>query len=125
MMHGFVFPFGFFWIVIPAIAIWLAIPAIRRLRRSDERTIDTGRGGKPLEANLEPAVYRLAKQLKGRVTVSDVVVETGLSAAESETLLQGLVDGTHCRMEVTEQGSVIYEFPELTPPDSHTGSGQS
>jgi len=58
-------------------------------------------------------VFRLALKLKGRVTVSDVVIETGLGLQEAETLMESMVDNVHVRMEVDDQGRVLYEFPEI------------
>ncbi len=62
---------------------------------------------------MQARVFKLAYRLKGRVTVSDVVVETGMPVKEAEELLEGMVDGTHVRMEVRDNGSIIYEFPEI------------
>lgn len=61
----------------------------------------------------EVALFRLADKNKGRITLSDAVVETGLGIKEAEEILNELVDGSHVRMEVTDTGSVIYEFPEI------------
>lgn len=58
-------------------------------------------------------IFRLALRLKGRLTVSDVVIETGLNLQQAEDLLEGLVDSIHVRMEVDDRGMVTYEFPEI------------
>ena len=64
-------------------------------------------------SKTEVALFRLADKNKGRITLSDAVVETGLGIKEAEEILNDLVDGSHVRMEVTDSGSVIYEFPEI------------
>lgn len=64
-------------------------------------------------STLESKIFRLASRLGGRVTISDVVIETDLGVQEAERLMDRLVDGTHVRMEVSDEGRVIYEFPEL------------
>ncbi len=61
----------------------------------------------------EAAIFKLAYRLKGRLTVSDIVVETGLGVHESERLIESLVDNSRVRMEVDDRGIVIYEFPEI------------
>jgi hypothetical protein len=68
--------------------------------------------GRPTQ-NLEAKVFRIAYRRKGRITVSDVVIETSLGLKEAEELLNGMVDGMRVRMEVDPNGMVIYEFPEI------------
>ncbi len=58
-------------------------------------------------------MFQLAYKFKGSITVSDIVVETGLSVQEAESLVQGMVDNSRVRMEVSEDGLVTYEFPEI------------
>jgi hypothetical protein len=63
--------------------------------------------------NNEARIFKLAQRLKGRVTLSDIVVETGLNLRDAEELIDGLVDNVHVRMEVDNRGMVFYEFPEI------------
>jgi hypothetical protein len=65
------------------------------------------------EANLQARIYSLAKKRGGSLTVSDVVVETGVSPTEAERVLESMTDNMRVRMEVTDEGTVTYEFPEL------------
>lgn len=58
-------------------------------------------------------VFQLANRLRGRVTISDVVIEIGIGVQEAEELMQRLVDNTRVCMEVDERGLVTYEFPEI------------
>ncbi len=58
-------------------------------------------------------IFKLAYRLKGRITISDLVVETGLEIAQAEQLIESMVDGTRVRMEVDDHGMVTYEFPEI------------
>lgn len=64
-------------------------------------------------SSLQSKIFRLASRQGGSVTVSDVVIETEMSVQEAEEFMDRLVDGTHVRMEVTDEGQVFYEFPEL------------
>lgn len=79
-----------------------------RLRERGPRSIEARRG-----ASQEARIFKLAYRLKGRLTVSDIVVETGLGVHEAEELVESMVDNNHVRMEVDERGMVTYEFPEI------------
>jgi hypothetical protein len=61
----------------------------------------------------EARVFRLAYKRRGRITVSDAVIDLGLSIQQAEELLNSLVDDLRVRMEVTPNGLVVYEFPEI------------
>lgn len=67
------------------------------------------RGAKTTESR----VFTLAYRLGGRVTLSDVVMETGLGMTDAEMLMNEMVDELHVRMVVQDDGQVIYEFPEV------------
>jgi hypothetical protein len=76
--------------------------------------------------SYEVKVFKLAYRLKGRLTVSDLVIETGLPVVEAEQLVQQMVDGSRVKMEVDDRGMVLYEFPEIIarfegPSDSPAG----
>lgn len=79
-----------------------------RLERGMAGSIPAGRSG-----SHEARIFKLAYRLKGRVTVSDIVVETGLGIHEAEQLIESMVDNAHVRMEVDDSGLVTYEFPEI------------
>ena len=64
--------------------------------------------------SLDSRVFRLAYRNGGRVTVSQVVMETGMSLEQTEAYMDQLCDGVRVRMEVSDGGLVTYEFPELT-----------
>ena len=62
---------------------------------------------------LDGAVFSLAKRFGGRITLSDVVVETGMALAEADRYMNTLVDHAHVSVEVDDNGRLTYEFPEL------------
>ena len=64
-------------------------------------------------------IFKLADRREGRLTISDVVIETGLSVEEAEQLMQKMVDNTRVRMEVDDRGMVFYEFPEIMDRHAH------
>jgi hypothetical protein len=67
----------------------------------------------PGSRSIEGRIFRAALKHSGRLTISDIVLETDLSIREAEEQINGMVDGTHVRMEVEEDGLVVYEFPEI------------
>lgn len=71
-------------------------------------------GGNP--ALTEASLYRLAKKHRGRLTVSDVVIAAGTSPSSAERALDNIADGNRVTVEITDHGSIEYEFAELTEP---------
>jgi hypothetical protein len=67
----------------------------------------------PKSRSIEGRIFRAALKHSGRLTVSDIVLETDLGIREAEEQIDSMVDGTHVRMEVEEDGLVVYEFPEI------------
>ena len=67
----------------------------------------------PRSRSIEGRIFRAALKHSGRLTVSDIVLETDLGIREAEEQINGMVDGTHVRMEVQDDGLVVYEFPEI------------
>ena len=116
-------PFAvFFRVLVPVLAFLLVARVLAGLMRGswrrglpDDRAEEALPDGyRPLPRTGEEArIYKLAYRLKGRLTVSDVVVETGLGVKEAEQAIQALVDHVRVRMEVDEDGIVTYEFPEI------------
>ena len=62
---------------------------------------------------VDGRIFRAAYKRKGRLTISDIVLETDLSMREAEEAINRMVDGLHVKMEVEDSGMVIYEFPEI------------
>ncbi|TVR58219.1 MAG: hypothetical protein EA426_10535 [Spirochaetaceae bacterium] len=117
------FPFMFlFPLMIGVFAIRAGMHFFREVdRRNSRYAEDEFRRGfhpelgaqVPGRPGMQGRIFRLAFRSKGQITVSDVVVETGLDLEEAEHLLESMVDHTHVRMEVRDDGSVLYEFPEI------------
>jgi len=113
------FFFGPFFLIVPLVAVFLATRFLGSLLRHVFR--DTLRAspaiGTPPQVlapgRLESRVVSLAYSLGGRVTVSDVVIETRLGMKEAEELLDGMTDEVRVRMTVDDDGLVAYEFPEI------------
>ncbi len=76
-------------------------------------SIPENSGSSRPNGELDSLVFRLAARNSGVLTVSQVVAESGLSVHAAEEVLNGLVDGTRVRLEVSDSGRTYYEFPEL------------
>jgi len=63
--------------------------------------------------STEAQIFKLAYRLGGRITVSDVVVASGLSVDQVERILEHMVDNSRVRMDIDDEGMVVYEFPEI------------
>ena len=119
------FPFGFlipliFFVIITRVASGFFRSTGRHRRIAEDDELDERLGYRDYrrsvpgrEASSEARIFKLAYRLKGRLTVSDIVVETGLGVQEAEALIESMVDNSHVRMEVDDRGLVTYEFPEI------------
>lgn len=122
MMHVFGMSFGFLWMFIPVAAVFIGLPLLRNLiRRTKVHGLSENSPRSLPPGDADAVIYRLAKKLNGRLTVSDVIVATGMSSDRAEQLLQQMVDGLRVRMEVSPDGLVIYEFVELMSEQVHSG----
>jgi len=74
---------------------------------------------KPKDA--EHQIFRLANKLRGRLTVSDIVINTGMGIKDAEETMNKMVDGMRVRMEIDNRGIVVYEFPEIIAKYEDTG----
>ncbi len=63
--------------------------------------------------DLSRKVLALADQRGGVVTVTEVATELDLTLPAAEKVLVGMDDGLRVRSEVSREGVLYYEFPEL------------
>ena len=119
----FFFGLGPLMVLFPLLVLFIALRVFSTLFRSSyRRRLDQQR---PSDLQRPPArppvpperyegrVFALAYRLGGRLTVSDVVIETGLGTRDAEALLDALADEVRVRLHVDEQGFMVYEFPEI------------
>ena len=66
-----------------------------------------------LAHGLERRVLQLATRLGGSLTVTEVAAELDLSLPAAEKVLGGMDDGFRVRSDVTDEGVIVYEFPEV------------
>jgi len=106
MLFGF-FPLLFLFLVFSVLGVFRRIAVARHVGENPKFRDE------PPSGRLDGTVFSLAKRHGGQLTLSDVVVETGLNLAEAERYMDSLVDNAHVSVEVDENGRLCYEFPEL------------
>jgi hypothetical protein len=62
---------------------------------------------------LQRKVLHLARERGGRLTATDVASELDLSLSGGERVLLSLDDGFRVRSDVTEEGLLVFDFPEI------------
>jgi len=76
-----------------------------------------------LMSRLQSQALRLAARQGGRLTVTEVAHELDLSLPAAERILVSMEDGFRVRSEVTKQGLLLFEFPELLHPGGAPSPG--
>jgi hypothetical protein len=66
-----------------------------------------------LLARFQRKVIRLATAHGGTLTVTEVAAELNLSIAAAEKVLIAMDDGFRVRSDITAEGILVYEFPEV------------
>jgi ribosomal protein L32 len=76
-------------------------------------------------AGLQKKVLGLATEKGGTLTVTEVAASMNLSLPAAEKILDEMDDGFRVRSDVTDQGIIVYEFPEVRHhPRLQTGQGE-
>lgn len=72
-----------------------------------------GERRKAVMRGMERRILKLARSRNGTLTVTEVAAELDLSLDASEKLLNEMEDGFRIRSDVTDEGIIVYEFPEV------------
>jgi hypothetical protein len=75
---------------------------------------------------MQRSVLHLARARSGRLTATDVATELDLTLSSAERVLLSLDDGFRIRSDVTDEGILVFEFPELQlrpPGNGERGGG--
>lgn len=122
---GFIFPLFFFIIVLRVVRSIFRSSTRRDLesRIRDSRLLSPTDDlstitrypapAQPVQKTGQGEIFRLADRMKGRLTLSDIVIATNLNMHDAEQVIESMVDGVHVTMEVNDSGGVVYEFPEI------------
>lgn len=65
--------------------------------------------------HLEPKVLQLAQERAGRISAVEASAVLGAPFEDARKLLETLTSQGACQIVVTEEGAVVYRFPELEP----------
>jgi len=68
---------------------------------------------KALMHRLQQKVLRLATHRGGTLTVTEVASDLNLSLPAAEKVLASMDDGFRVRCEISKEGVLFYEFPEV------------
>jgi hypothetical protein len=68
---------------------------------------------KALMQRLQQKVLRLATHRGGTLTVTEVASDMSLSLPAAEKVLVSMDDGFRVRSEISKDGVLYYEFPEV------------
>ncbi len=66
-----------------------------------------------LMTGLQRQVLLLATEKGGTLTVTEVAASLNMSLSVGEGVLDDMDDGLRVRSDVTNEGIIVYEFPEL------------
>ncbi len=120
MNMDFMFPeFGMLFGIIMMLAIPAAIFLVLKLKRglinpkkkNSEKFVSKASNTDP--ESFHGKIMNLAIDNKGVLTVTDVVMATGLSLKQAEEVLNNMVDEYRVKMEVKDSGIIVYEFIEI------------
>ena len=65
------------------------------------------------QSAMDARIIRLAATNSGTLTLSDVVLETGMNLKDAEKYMDGLVANSHAQLSLTGQDRFVYDFPDL------------
>jgi hypothetical protein len=68
---------------------------------------------KAIMQRIQRKILRLAKAKGGTLTVTEVAADINLGLPAAEKILTSMDDGFRVRSEISDQGVIYYEFPEL------------
>jgi hypothetical protein len=68
---------------------------------------------KAIMQRIQRKILRLAKARGGTLTVTEVAADINLGIPAAEKILMSMDDGFRVRSEISEEGIIYYEFPEL------------
>lgn len=89
------------------VAAGVATLLLRSAWQEEEKAAQVTRGDRQL------AVLRLAESEDGQLTVTEVAAKLGWSIDDAAATLRSLDDGVRVTTTLTDEGIMLYDFPEL------------
>ena len=97
---------------VPAILAGV-LPIVEGARRLTGDRRDTRTAVHAQEVAEEKQILRAARDHGGRVSAVSAALRTSLSMEEAEKVLEGFVKRGHALMNITVEGRIEFEFPDL------------
>ena len=97
---------------VPAILAGV-LPIVEGARRLANDRRDTRTALHAQEVAAEKQILRAARDHGGRVSAVSAALRTSLSIEEAEKILEGFVKRGHALMNITIEGRIEFEFPDL------------
>ncbi len=72
---------------------------------------------KQRKLNMENRILRVAQRSGGQVSVAKAALQIDASIEETETMLNSLASRGHANVEVSDEGQVLYIFPDFLDRD--------
>jgi len=115
MFRGFGMYSGIILVLIIPAVVYIGLKLVRRSTVFCDRGFTEGESETPKAGvqSFQSKLMKLALNNEGILTVTDVVMATGLSIKQAEKALNNMVDGYRVKMEVKDSGVIVYEFTEL------------
>ncbi len=85
---------------------------------------EDGIGDSPARS-LDGVLFSLAHRNGGHITLSEVVIETGMNMKDAEKYMDSIVDSVHVSLEVDDSGRLFYVFPEIAANEATGITGNS
>lgn len=106
-----------FWLIIGLFAG--VMPMLQGISRMITDNVDKKRVGRevPRIANAlkEKEILRAARRENGKLTPTVAALKSSVSIEDADKILKKLVDHGYADMEVTDDGRILYVFPEFLP----------
>jgi hypothetical protein len=87
-------------------------------------SVDRQKRREALLSALQLPVLQLAGRKRGQLTVTEVAAELGWTMRRAEKVLQSMDDGLRVTSDVTDEGVIVYNFPELTRSGGRLSRGE-
>ena len=106
--------FGRGWFLIP-LAVCIGVILFRMVLSRRQARLRSGQlnDSKISDGSIQNRILHLALKNGAFLTVTDVVIETGLHIKKAEKILNQMVDNIRVIMEVNESGIIVYKFVEV------------
>lgn len=106
-----------FWLIIGLFAG--VMPMLQGVSRMITDGVDRKRAGRQIpriaDALKEKEILRAARREAGKLTPTIAALKSSVSIEDAEKILKKLVDHGYADMEVTDDGRILYVFPEFLP----------